>query len=206
MARKLLRAIALDDGATPNGASSFAECCINILQQGCSYPTGVEKRIRKLMEGRTETVCADIIMRMDAPRGGFAKRRKLGPPPPGYKTVKDKDGFPYFVRLEKSQHADGRKRCRSRSPDRNDQRRLYYEDKNPNGYHPYRPRQPTQNYHPYRPRQPTQNYQQRGRRPKRRRTSGPNTNQMGRVGSVSGGALPRFGEIQRQPQRKTNGT
>lgn len=194
MARKLLRALALEDGASRNAASCFAECCINILQLGCSYPKGVEKRIRRLCEGRTETVCADILVRMDAPRGGMAKRRKLGPPPPGYKTLIDKDGFPYFVREEKSQHADGRKRWRSRSPDRNDQRRLYYEDRNPNGYNPYRPRP---NH---------QQFEQRGRRNKRRRTGRPNTNQVGRVGSVSGGALPRFTEVQRQPKGKTNGT
>ena len=190
MARKLLRALALEDGASRNAASCFAECCINILQLGCSYPKGVEKRITRLCEGRTETVCADILQRMDAPRGGMAKRRKLGPPPPGYKTLIDKDGFPYFVREEKSQHANGRKRWRSRSPDRNDRGRRYYEDKNPHGYNPYRPRP---NH---------QQYEQRGRRSyKKPRTGGPNANQMGRVGSVGGGALPRFAEVQRQPKR-----
>ena len=171
MARKLLREIALNDGAKYPQATCFAACCINILQQGCSYPSGVEKRIRKLLTGRNETVCADILLRMDAPRGGMKKSRNLGPPPPGYKTLHDTDGFPYFVRIEKSQHDTGRKRWRSRSPDRNDHKQvIYYEDKRPHEYNKYRP---NQRY--YRERY------DRGR--KRRRTHRPDSNQMGRMGS-----------------------
>lgn len=167
MARRLLREIALENGAENTQATCFAACCINILQQGCSYPSGVEKRIRKLLAGRNETVCADILLRMDAPRGGMKKSRKLGPPPSGYKTLYDTDGFPYFVRIEKSQHDTGRKRWRSRSPDRNDRKHvMYYEDKRPHEYNQYRPREPKYD---------------RGR--KRRKTHRPNSNQMGRMGS-----------------------
>lgn len=167
MARRLLREIARKDGAKEAQAICFAECCINILQQGCSYPSGVENRIKTLLKGRDETVCADILLRMDAPRGGMKKSRKLGPPPPGYKTLYDTDGFPYFVRIEKSQHDTGRKRWRSRSPDRNDRKCvIYYEDKKPHEYNQYRPREPRYD---------------RGR--KRRKTHRPNSNQMGRVGS-----------------------
>lgn len=166
MARKLLREIALKDGAERPQAVCFSECCINILQQGCSYPKGVENRIRKLLTGRNETVCADILLRMDGPRGGIKKSRKLGPPPPGFKTLHDTDGFPYFVRIEKSQHDTGRKRWRSRSPDRNDRKRvIYYEDRNPNEYNQYRPKE---------------SRHVRGR--KRRRTYRPDSNQMGRMG------------------------
>ena len=146
MARRILRQIAKADGAGKAQADCFAECCINILQQGCSYPSGVEKRIERLLKDREETVCADILLRMKAPRGGMKKTRNLGPTPEGYKKLIDKDGFPYFVRVEKSQHDTGRKRWRSRSPDRNDrQQTLYYVDKNPYEYNPYRPReyQPT---------------------------------------------------------------
>lgn len=167
MARRILRQIAKDDGAEKNQADCFAECCINILQQGCSYPSGVENRIERLLKDRKETICADILLRMKAPRGGIKKTRKLGPVPEGYKKLIDKDGFPYFVRIEKSQHDTGRKRWRSRSPDRNDrQRTLYYEDKNPYEYNQYRPRQQRH---------------ERGR--KRRKTHRPNSNQMGRMGS-----------------------
>ena len=139
MARKELRKLATDDGADFNHASCFAECCINILQMGCRYPKGVEKRIERLLKDRGG-VCSDIILRMKAPRGGIQKLRKLGPAPPGYKVERDKDGFPHFVYIEKSQHVNNRaqhvnnkKRWRSRSPDRNDRNRpLYYEDRNPN--------------------------------------------------------------------------
>ena len=123
MARRILRQIAKADGAGKAQADCFAECCINILQQGCSYPSGVEKRIERLLKDREETVCADILLR-----------------------------------VEKSQHDTGRKRWRSRSPDRNDrQQTLYYVDKNPYEYNPYRPRE----YH-----------DTRGR--KRRKTDRPN--------------------------------
>ena len=167
MARRLLREIAKNDGAQNAQAACFAECCINILQQGCSYPSGVENRIIKLLSNRNETICADILLRMKAPRGGMKKTRKLGPTPEGYKKLIDKDGFPYFVRIEKSQHDSSRKRWRSQSPDRNDrQRTLYYEDKNPHEYNPYRPRKYEHD---------------RGR--KRRKTNRPNRYQMGRMES-----------------------
>ncbi len=170
MARKLLRKLAIEDGANFNSASCFAECCINILQMGCSYPKGVEKKIKRLLENRKEKVCLDILTRMHGPRGGIKKVRNLGPPPKGYSVLKDKDGFPYFVRNEKSQHGNSRKRWRSRSPDRNDRKRtIYYEDKNPNVYNQYRPRSPDRN--------------EFRRDPKRRRNNRPNANKMGGMGS-----------------------
>jgi len=172
MARRLLREIAKEDGADANASSCFANCCINILQMGCSYPKGVEKKIQRLLGDRKEKVCVDIVMRMHGPRGGMKKVRKLGTPPPGYTVRKDTDGFPYFVRDEKSQHANNRKRWRSRSPDRNDRKRtICYEDKNPHGYNQYRPRSPNQRQ------------QYRGRNQKRRRYNKPNTDKMGRMGT-----------------------
>ena len=174
MARKLLRKISIEDGATEAQSFCFAECCINILQQGCTYPKGVEKRIMRLLENREEDVCADIVSRMKAPRSGMMKARKLGPPPPGYKVLHDKDGFPYFVREEKSQHADNKRRWSSPPRDRNDRKRtLYYEDKNPHAYNQYRPRSPTDRH----------NGTQRPNKRRRRDHYRPNRNQMGRMGS-----------------------
>ena len=170
MARKLLRKISLEDGATEAQSFCFAECCINILQQGCTYPKGVEKRILRLLETREENVCADIVSRMKAPRSGMMKARKLGPPPPGYKVLHDKDGFPYFVREEKSQHANNKRRWRSPPRDRYDRKRtLYYEDRNPNVYNQYRPRSP--------------NDGQRANKRRRREQYRPNRHQVGRMGS-----------------------
>ena len=181
MARKQLRQIALDDGANYNSASCFAECCINILQLGCRYPKGVEKKIQRLLKDRGG-VCADVIMRMKAPRGGAKKTRNLGPPPKGYKIEKDKDGFPYFVYIEKSQHDRGRKRWRSNSPDRTDQNRpLYYEDKNPHGYNQRRPYDSQYQYN---------------QRPKRRKTGRPHPNQMGRMEPQRGRTFSRTTKIQ----------
>lgn len=200
MARKELRKIAMEDGADFNRASCFAECCINILQMGCRYPKGVEKRIERLLADRGG-VCADILMRLKAPRGGMKKTRKLGPPPPGYKVETDKDGFPYFVYIEKSQHINnkaqhgrGKKRWRSRSPDRNDRNRpLYYEDRNPNVYNQHRPID-------------TQSQYARQRQFKRRKSRRPHPNQMGRMEPERGRTFSRPTEIQRKPQGKTTGS
>ena len=183
MARKLLRQIAIDDGAPYNVASCFAECCINILQLGCRYPKGVEKKIQRLLKDRGG-VCADIILRMNAPRSGMKKTRNLGPPPKGYKIEKDKDGFPYFVYIEKSQHDRGRKRWRSNSPDRSDQNRpIYFEDRNPHVYNQRRPYEP-QRYN--------------DRRYHRRKNGGPNTNQMGGMEPERGRTFSRPSKIQRK--------
>jgi len=180
MARKELRKIAMDDGADFNHASCFAECCINILQMGCRYPKGVEKRIERLLKDRGG-VCSDILMRMKAPRGGIKKVRKLGPAPPGYKVEKDKDGFPHFVYIEKSQHGNNRKRWRSRSPDRNDRNRpLYYEDRNPHVYNQRRP----------------YDQQQQQRQFKRRKKRRPHSNQMGRMEPQRGRTFSRPSEVQ----------
>ena len=200
MARKELRKIATDDGADFNHASCFAECCINILQMGCRYPKGVEKRIERLLKDRGG-VCADIIMRMKAPRGGMKKTRKLGPAPPGYKVEKDKDGFPYFVYIEKSQHVNNRtqhrnnkKRWRSRSPDRYDRNRpVYYEDRNPHVYNQYRPHDTQYQY----------GQQRQYKRPRNSRR--PHPNQMGRMESQRGRTFSRPTEIPRKSQGKTTG-
>lgn len=183
MARKELRQIALDDGANYNSASCFAECCINILQLGCRYPKGVEKKIQRLLKDRGG-VCSDIILRMNAPRSGMKKTRNLGPPPKGYKIEKDKDGFPYFVYIEKSQHDRGRKRWRSPTNDRTDHERpIYYEDRNPHGYNQRRPYNSQYQYN-----------QRNQRRGKRR----PNPNQMGRMEPKRGRTLSRPTKIQRK--------
>jgi hypothetical protein len=151
MARKLLRQLALDDGRDKNGAISFAECCINILQSGCRYNKGVEKHIKRLLENREEKVCQDILLTLKKPNRDMfiPKQRDMFIP-------KQRDMF-----IPK-QTAPKKRRWKERDSNQYDRKRPYYIDKRPNEYNRHRPYRENQRF----------------RRNKRNQS---NSNQMGRM-------------------------
>ena len=191
MARRLLRSIAKEDGSDDKHARSFAECCINILQNGCRYNKATEYHIRRLLTGHNEQVCEDILNEMDKPHRMLFRPKNLGPQPPPPPPPPP----PRRKRRFQSPATSPIQTRRFKSPIRiqngfDRKRPVYYEDRNPYVYNQNRP-----------------NYQRR-RTPQWKRCVRPRSgsNPMGRVEPERRRVLPRVESTPCEPERKANGS
>ena len=179
MARRLLRNIAKEDGSDDKRAKSFAECCINILQNGCRYNKATEYHIKRLLTGHTEKVCEDILNEMDKPHRMLFRPKNMGPPPPRKRRFQSPPTSPIRARRFQSPIRI--------QPGADRKRPLYYEDRNPHVVNKHRP-----NHH--------------RRKPWRNRSAQPGTHSMGRVEPERRRVLPRVESTPREPERKANGS
>ena len=195
MARRLLRKIAKEDGCDDKHARSFAECCINILQNGCRYNKATEYHIKRLLNGHNEQVCEDILNEMDKPHRMLFRPKNLGPQPPPPPPSEPPPSRRKKRRFQSPATSPIHVR-RFKSPIRihnefDRKRPLYYEDRNPHVYNKHRPTTNTK-----------RKWRNRGRR------TGPQSsaNSMGRVEPERGRVLPRVESTSREPERKANGS
>ena len=196
MARRLLRKIAKEDGSDDKHARSFAECCINILQNGCRYNKATEYHIKRLLTGHNEQVCEDILNEMDKPHRTFFRPKNMGPPPPPPPPPAPPPPQRRKRRFQSPVTSPIQTR-RFKSPIRiqnelDRKRPLYYEDRNPHVYNKHRP---------------TTNTKRKPWRKRFGRTGArPGANSMGRVEPERGRVLPRVESTSREPERKANGS
>ena len=191
MARRLLRKIAKEDGCDDIHARSFAECCINILQNGCRYNKATEYHIKRLLTGHNEQVCEDILNEMDKPHRMLFRPKNMGPPPPPPPPPRPPPQ--QRKRRFQSPPTSPIQNRRFRSPiriqrDFDRKRPLYYEDRNPHVYNKNRPT----------------NHHRRNHR--RNRGARPSANSMGRVEPERRRVLSRVESTSREPERKANGS